>query len=190
VIKRPKLLLLFVGIGIVCLIPKEEYTFEFDGVNLQLRDCSRYRSWLWGFVIWERCSAPQEHPTAVRLRQLGALGPNRSEDERWLLMSGFKPGVRGWRGPGRDYVRALGATTFGTAVTLPAQEELAENLWIKWALADPPAVKHFWQELQSVELQRECGAYFLEAAKEYLENHGVNVGGANVEAHAHRAIEN
>src|SRR5436853_3657868 len=107
---RRKLLLVLgaVSVAVVCLFPVSESTFEFDGVNLRLRGCSRYRAWLVGVVLWERCSPPEDHPTAARLRELGVLSPVREEASRWLLIKGFTAGVRGWIGQGREYVRALG----------------------------------------------------------------------------------
>jgi hypothetical protein len=187
--RRLFLILGTVGLAIVFLFPKSEYTFEFDGVNLRLRDCTRYRSWLLGFVLWEQCSPPHDHPTAIRLRELEVLGPVREQDAQWLLIKGFTSGVRGWIGPGRDYVRAMGASSFGTPVTLPAEEDVSKNLWVKWAVKDPPAAKHFWQEMQATAIRTERGGYYLHAAKEYLEEQKLVVKGEELEAHARRAIE-
>jgi hypothetical protein len=189
--KRQKRFLILgaVVLAAVCLFPKWESTFEFDGVNLRLRDCSRCRSWLFGFVLWENCSPPHEHPTAVRLRELGVLGPVREQDSQWLLIKGFTSGVRGWVGGGREYVRTLGAAFYGTPVTLPADEDLSKNLWIEWAIKDPPAAKHFWQEVQAVAIRTKRGGSYLWAAKEYLEERKLVVVGSELEAHAKSATE-
>jgi hypothetical protein len=188
--KRRKLFLLLGAVAVVgCFFPKSEYTFEFDGVNLRLRDCSRYRSWLFGFVLWESCSPPVEHPTSARLRELGVLEPIREESSRWLLIKGFTPGVRGWIGPGREYVRALGAFSLGTPVTLPAKEDLSKNLWVEWAIKDPEAARHFWKEMQGVASRTYRGGYYLWVAREYLEEHKLAVVGSEVETHARHAIQ-
>src|SRR5262245_21973908 len=105
-----------VGLAVLCLVPKSEDTFEFDGANYRLRECSRARSWLFGFVLWERCSSPADHPTAVRLRELGVIPSVSEADSRWLLIKGFTWGARGWKGVGSSYVRVLAATSFGTPV--------------------------------------------------------------------------
>jgi hypothetical protein len=135
--------LVIADLSIACIVTVSEFTFEFDGVNLRLRECSRTRSWLFGFIIKEQCCEPQEHATASRLRELGILAPIVEEDSQWLLIRGHKPNVRGWIGPGRNYVRGLGAYSFGTAVTLPADEDLEKNIWIKWSVKDPKGAKHF-----------------------------------------------
>src|SRR5213082_1765112 len=93
--------------------------------------------WLFGFIIREQCSEPQEHATAARLRELGTLALIIEEACHWLLMMGRKPNVRGWIGPGRNYVRSLGAHSFGTPVTLPVGEDLGRNIWVMWAVKDP-----------------------------------------------------
>jgi hypothetical protein len=179
-----------VGFAIATFVPISESTFEFDGVNLRSRECFRNRSWLFHFVLSEQCSEPQDHAAALRLRELGVLGPILEKESHWLLIQGYKTGVRRWRGPGRDYVRNLGATTFGAAVVLPAEEDLSENIWVKWAVKDPKGATHFWQELQSVAMKQPgLGGAFLRAAEEYLQEHKLVVVATDLEAHARHAIE-
>src|SRR5262245_48144476 len=158
------------GVLVACVFPKSEETFEFDCVNLRLRECSRCRSRLLGFVLWENCSQPWEHPTAARLREIGMIPAVREEDSRWLLIKGFTTGVRGWIGAGREYVRGLGAASFGTPVTLPAQEDVSENIWVRWAVKHPKGSKQFWQAFLDLARQNLHGgyynAYFLRAARD------------------------
>ena len=106
--------------AVVALFPLRESTYEFDAVNLRLRACSRYRSGLTGIVLRERCKPARDYPTAARL-QIGVLPSVNERESRWVLIKGFKPGVRAWRGTGREYLRVLGAVTFGTPVPLPVQ---------------------------------------------------------------------
>lgn len=190
--KRIVVLTLLVAIAF-CLFPKSEETFEFDGVNLRLRECSRSRSRLLGFVFWEHCSQPWDHPTAVRLRELGMIPPVREEDSRWLLIKGFTTGVRGWMGAGREYVRGIGAASFGTPVTLPAQEEVSENTWVRWAVKDPEGSKQFWQSFLDLARQNLHGgyynAYFLRAAKDYLEERKLEITVPELQAHARQFVE-
>ena len=96
--KRRRLLVVLGAVVLAgaCLFPKSEYTFEFDAANLRLRECSRYRSWVFGFVLWERCSPPADHPTAARLREIGVLPPVAESESRWVLIKGFTSGERGW----------------------------------------------------------------------------------------------
>ena len=46
------LILATVGLAVLCLFSKSEVTFELDGANYRPRECSRSRSWLFGFVLW------------------------------------------------------------------------------------------------------------------------------------------
>jgi hypothetical protein len=191
--KRRRLLIVITGgLAAVCLLPKSEFTFEFDGVNLRLRECFRYRSWLFGFVLWERCGSPTDHPTAARLRELGVLPPMVEADSRWLLIKGFTSEVRGWKGAGSYFVRALGATTYGAPVTLPAAEDLSGNVWVRWAEKDRAAAIHFWAETRAIAVGEQGGrraAQYLLAAGELLEECKCEVPGAEVEAHARQAAE-
>lgn len=190
--RRLRAVIAVVGLASVCLFPKSESTFEFDAVNLRLRDCSRYRSWLFGFVLWERCRPPTDHPTAARLRELGVLPPVSEADSRWTLIKGFTSGVRGWKGAGSVFVRALGATSFGAPVTLPAAEDLSANVWVRWAEKDRAAASHFWSEARAVALGERGGwraAQYLLAAGGLLEDRQCDVPGAELEAHARQASE-
>lgn len=177
-----------IGLVVVCLFPKPESTIELDCVNLRIRECSRYRSWLLGFVLRETCTAPWEHPTAVRLRELGVLAPVRDEHAQWAMIKGFKVGVRGWYGAGHDYLYALGPVTMLTPAPWPANEDLSKNIWVEWAVKDPAAAKHFWQEVQAIAARTQDVSYYVSAAKGYLENHKLDVVGSELEAHARFAI--
>lgn len=191
--RRGLLLGTTLAVLVFCLFPKSEDTFEFDGVNLRLRECSRSRFRLFGIVLWERCSPPQDHPTAVRLRELGVLSPIAEADSQWLLIKGFTSGVRGWIGPGREYVRSLGAYSFGTPVILPLAEDLAQNVWIQWAIKTPAAAQQFWAAFQALVRQKRHGGYnaalYLRAAREYLEQKKLEVTVAELDAQAAQAID-
>jgi hypothetical protein len=192
--KRRRLIVIVgaIGLVVVCAFPKYEFTFEFDSVNLRLRDCARYRSWLLGFTLWQSCSPPDSHPTATRLRELGVLPEIDEQDSQWVLIKGFKSGVRGWKGRGSYILQALGATTFGTPVTLPAKEDVTQNVWVKWTVKDPEASAHFWKEVRALAFQDKIGwraEQYLLAAREYLEKHKENVVGAEVEEYARRASD-
>ena len=181
-----------VALATVCLVPKSESTFEFDGVNLRLRECSRSRSWLLGFVMWEKCGRPADHPTAVRLRELGVVPPVSEAESRWLLIKGFTSGERGYKGAGSSFVRAVGASSVGTPVTLPAADDLSGNVWVLWAEKDRVAATHFWSEARSLALRERGGwraAQYLLSAGELLEERKCDVLGAEVEAHARQAAE-
>lgn len=186
---RPWLLLLVMIAALaIVLFPRPEETYEFDGANYRLRACSRYCSFLLGFTIWERCSAARDHPTAVRLRELGVLPPVNEADTRWLLIKGFTWGVRGWIGPGREYLRVLGPTTFITPVPLPTAEDLSANVWVRWAEKDLSAAKHFWQLVRVLAVDQPRGDLratdYLRVAKLLLEERKHDVSGAEVEAYA------
>src|SRR2546428_7654050 len=84
-------------------------------------------------------------------------------------MRGFNPRVRGWRGEGRNYIRGLGETTFGAAVSLPADEDLDKNVWVRWAKQDPDGSKEFWRRLQTFAKNGKPGGYALEVGKMLLE---------------------
>lgn len=191
--KRSRLLLVLgaVGLAVGCLFPESEYALEFDSANLRLQNSTRYRSRLFGFVLWERYSLPEEHPTGARLRTLGVLPPIREEESRWILIKQFTSGGRrSSKGTGSYFLESLGATTFGTPVTLSAAESLDENIWVRWAVKDPTAAKHFWQEVRVVSAEAANdwkGVNYLLAAREYLEQHKLEVVGAEVEAHARQA---
>src|SRR5262245_36020266 len=170
-----------------------ESTFEFDCVNFRVRYCERTRTRLFDWVLSERCSEPEEHAVGQRLRELGVLEPVRPQAAEWILMSGFKPGVRGWRGPGRHFITALGEVSFGTAVTLPAEENLAENAWVKWASRDPIAAREFWEKFRTFAEERGkddgySQAWYLQAAKDYLEQNHFKVSAPELAAHAERAL--
>jgi hypothetical protein len=163
----------------VCLFPQSENTLEFDSVNLRLRECSRSRSRLLGFALSERCSPPSDHPTAARLRELGVVAPVSEGDARWVLIKGFKSGVRGWKGAGSEYLRALGPTSFGTPVPLPAGEDLSRNVWVRWATRDAAAAGQFWREVREQSLDPRDGdwkvARSLTAAAVLLEERDCQV---------------
>lgn len=185
--RRRSLFITTAVLMVLVLFPLHEYTFEFDEVNLRLRECSRYRSWVMGIVVWERCSPPADHPTATRLRELGVLPPVKEGEAKWVLNKGFTPGVRGWVGPGKWSVRALGVTSFGTPVTLPAKEDVAANPWVRWAAADPAGAAHFWREAREFIPSGKFALYLL-SARQYLDEHPGGVG-AEVEAAGRRAVE-
>lgn len=141
--------LLFIAV-IIWLVDREtfEQRYEFDLFNLRTRYCE-------SSLFRERCSEPIDHPTAKRLRELGVLPPVSEEDAQWELNSGFKHRklleiVRGWRGPGRDYIRALGPTTWLTPVPFPGEEDLSQNPWVRWALQEPDDVRAFWHEQREI----------------------------------------
>jgi hypothetical protein len=175
-----------VAAGVV-LYPRHESTYEFDGVNLRLRSCSRYRSWVLGVALFERAEGEADHPTAGRLRALGVLPKADEARARWVLIKGFKPGVSGWKGAGADYLRALGPTTWGTPVALPAGEDLSKNVWVRWAEADPKAAAEFWKTFQSAGVADYRHAQYLDLARTYLAGHEHPVAGADLQAFAERA---
>ena len=166
--QRRRLLLLLGPIVLVsvCLFPQSESTFEFDAANLRLRECSRSRSWMLGFAFSERCSPTSDHPTAARLRELGVIPAVIEADARWVLIKGFKPGVRGWKGAGSEYLRALGPTSFGTPVALPASEDVSSNVWIRWAAKDSAAASQFWGDVRKHVLGGRDGSW--EAARSLM----------------------
>jgi hypothetical protein len=187
--KRRRLLIFAaVSLATVCLFPKSEYTIELDGVNLRMRECSRYRSWLLGIQLWERCGVAWDHPTAARLRELGALAPVSEDDAHWVLVKGFTSGVRGWTGPGRHYVVALGASSFGTPVTLPAEENISQNVWIRLAEKDAEEARRFWLQFQSGRARTASGGAYLWTVREYLNEHGLEVKPAELDEHVRRAL--
>jgi hypothetical protein len=125
--------------------------------------------------IKEKCSEPEEHAVAGRLRDLGVFAPIREEDSRWEFMRGFKPGVRGWRGAAKEYIMELGAVTFGAAVTLPAHEDLEKNIWVQWAVRDPKAAKFFWSKFRAFVQKGGYGGMYLGIAKFYLNENKLKV---------------
>jgi hypothetical protein len=165
-----------------------EITWEFDCINLRVPYCERIK--LDEKLLREVCDDPAEHEVAKHLRKLGVLGPIRENEAKWTLMSGLKPGVRGWRGPGRRYVQELGNVSFGTPVTLPAQEDLDKNLWVKWARRDPEAAKKFWQFFQAGVKKKGVlfGEYCLFHAKEYLESHNLLVSFGDLEKNLSKTL--
>ena len=181
-----KFLVFLAGLGVlvffVFVLSDSEATYEFDIVNLRTRSCSRTHSLLFGILLRESCSAPKDHPTAVRLRELGVIGLVVEEESRWVLSRGFKAGVRGWQGPGGYYIWSLGATTFGSAVRLPAQEDMAQNLWIRWATKDMEGAKRFWKQLRDFAMQSDYSGMYLHRAKEYLEARKIEVDAERMEA--------
>jgi hypothetical protein len=82
----------------------------------------------------------------------------------------------------------LGATSFGTPVTLPADEDVSGNVWVRWAEKDAEAAKHFWQEVRALAISEQGGDWraveYLRAAVEFLMERGLNVTG---EAYARQA---
>ena len=154
---------------VVCLFPVQESTYEFDAVNFRLRVCERARAFAFGFVMWERCGPVADHPTAARLRELGVIGPVNEPATRWVLIKGRRPGVRGWHGEGKTYLRALGETSFGTPVPLPVNEQLAKNAWVRWAVHDPAAARRFWARAQLPPTEVWHHGGLLQAARMRLE---------------------
>ena len=152
-------------------LPVSEQTYEFDAGNFRLRYCERWRAWLFGTVLRERCGPPSDHPVAVRLRELGALENASETRTRWVLIKGRKPGVRGWSGEGKEYIRALGATSFGTPVPLPTDEGLNRNGWIRWASRDPRAVNRYWARVRSAPAGDYHVLRLAGHARGYLETH-------------------
>lgn len=137
-------------VAVVWFVDREtfEERYEFDLVNLRMRYCT-------ASLFRESCGEPVEHPTARRLRQLEVLPPVSEEDAQWELIKGFKHSkwliiVRGWHGPGRDYIRGLGASSWLTPVPLPVEEELSQNPWIRWVENDPAGVRQFWREQRQI----------------------------------------
>lgn len=173
-----------IGVALVCLCPVEESTYEFDAVNFRLRACKRARALAFGFVLWERCGPVADHPTAARLRELGVVGPVKKTRTRWVLIKGFKPGVRGWHGDGKRCLRALGETSFGTPVPLPANEQLDRNAWVRWALHDPAASRRFWARVQNAPADDWHYVVLLEAARGRLERNPFPADDAELETHA------
>jgi hypothetical protein len=190
--RRLVVILALAGVAAICLFPQSEQTFEFDAANLRLRDCSRYRSLILRFALWERCGPPKDHPTAIRLRELGMISAVRETEARWTLIKGFTFSVRGWKGAGSDFLRALGPTSFGTPVPLPTDEDLSQNVWVRWAEKDPQAAAHFWMEVRKIVLDQRDGGWraanFLLAARTFLEERDLQVSGAEVEARASQTI--
>ncbi|HEX3658259.1 MAG TPA: hypothetical protein VHV55_20895 [Pirellulales bacterium] len=187
--RKSLLVIAIVAVVGACFIPTSEYTFEFDGVNLRMRECVRTRSWLFGFLLSERCSPPQEHPTAVRLRELAVLAPVQDAESQWLLVKGFRSGWRGWKGDGALYVRYLGASTVATPVPFPAEETLSDNIWVKWALNDPKAAADFWSDFQTVAKTSRKGGYMLMAGDQYLKDHKLKVDGPELIKFCHSWIQ-
>lgn len=176
--------------GLALYLRYEEVTYEFDCLNLRLRYCERTRLSLFDVVLSEKCSTPKDHAVATKLRELGILEPVDERESRWELVAGFKPGVRGWRGNGRMCIRALGATTFGTAVTLPAEEDMATNVWVKWALQDADAARQFWHKRQLMVAQNcDASIFYLYLTKEYLEGHKGPVALRDLETQVTRSLQ-
>lgn len=173
-----------IGVAIVCFFPVQESTYEFDAVNFRLRACKRARAFAFGFVLWERCAPVADHPTAARLRELGAVGPLNEPATRWVLIKGSKPGVRGWHGEGKRYLRALGETSFGTPVPLPVNEHLDQNAWVRWAIHDPAASRRFWVRVQNAPADDWHYVLLLEAARERLESNSFPADELELEAAA------
>jgi hypothetical protein len=182
--------LLAATVAAVIVYPIRESTYEFDAVNLRSRACLRYRSALLGFVLRERCGGVTEHPTATRLRELGVLSPVNESAAHWVLIKGFKPGVSGWSGTGKEYLGYLGATTFGTPVPFAAKEDLERNVWVKWAVRDPGASKRFWSNFQATDARMYRGSTYLYLAWTYLREHDASVDAAALEAYAAQARAN
>ena len=138
-------------------------------------------------MLWEQCS-PIDHPTADCVHSV--IPPVSEADSRWRL-SGFTSGVRGWKGARGYYVRALGAASFGTPVTLPAAEDSSGNVWVRWAEQDLAAAKHFWHEARKIAVNRGDwrASDYLRAAREFLEERKLDVSGVEVEAHARQVAE-
>ncbi|REK18346.1 MAG: hypothetical protein DWQ37_04320 [Planctomycetota bacterium] len=167
----------YTALGVACVAAAASYLgrataeqrYEFDIVNLRLRYCE-------GNIYSERCSKPVDHPTAERLRELGILGPVSEEQARWELTKGFKSGVRGWSGAGRDYVKGLGASTRLTPVPFPAEEDVSKNLWVRWAVASPEDAKEFWRRQQALaHADPWLSGMRVRRAQDYLEWHDANI---------------
>ena len=171
-------------LAVICLFPVSESTYEFDGFNLRTRSCRRTRCWLPGWVVRERCSPPADHSTAVRLRGLGVLTPVSERDANWVLIKGFKPGVRGWSGPGREFLQVLGPTTFGTPVAFPATQDVSKNSWVRWAVEDPQTATQFWSHYQAEVAHDWRGSRYLYASQFYLGEHGFRVSLRELESFA------
>jgi hypothetical protein len=179
-----------VGLAVVVLFPKAETTFEFDAVNLRDRVCKRQRSWLLDFVFYDRFDPPRDHPTAVRLRELGVLPAVREQEARWVLIKGFTSGVKGWKGNGRHYLDALGATTFGTPVPGWADENLSANPWVRWAVKDKVEATAFWPEFQTYAVKRpDFGGLYLMGARDCLANNDFRVSAPEVNERARLSID-
>jgi len=192
--KRRLKVALLCPLGVVAAIffPRDEYTFEFDTANLRVRECSRTRSWLFGFVMRERCGPAADLPVAVRLRELGVLPPVNEAEARWVLNKGFTAGVRGWKGVGWTYVIALGPA-LGAPVTLPVAGDPSGSVWVRWAERDPAAATRFWGWVREVGAggpggDRQAAEYLL-AAGQLLARRRCEVTGAEVEAHARRVVD-
>ena len=185
---RAWIILLVACTGIVCLWPINERRYEFDEVNLRLRYRSVTRSWLLPIVYNDRSSAPAEHATASRLREKHVLSPVNDEESRWVLIKGFRPGIRGWIGPGRLYVRVLGESSFGTPVTLPVPEDLSKNVWIRWADNQPEVATRFWRRFQRIARETPVGGKLLIAVKEHLEQRRHSVVAGDFEAGVERFV--
>lgn len=177
-----------VAVVVVCLFPVEESTHEFDAVNFRLRACKRARAFSFGFVMWERCGPVAHHPTAARLRELGVIGPVNEPASRWVLIKGRRPGVRGWHGEGKTYLRALGETSLGTPVPLPVSEQLATNAWVRWAIHDPAAARRFWARAQRAPADDWLAVALLGAARMRLERRPFPVDDRELEADARSAL--
>jgi hypothetical protein len=184
------LVVLVGGVVLLSRIGVSEVTFEFDTVNFRDRECQRDRSKWFGFVLREKCFKAEEHAVARRLRELGVLEPIHEEDSRWELMAGFKPGVRGWRGEGKYFIRELGEVTFGTAVTFPAKEDLEKNIWVHWAQQDPKIAKQFWANLQSFVRKGGYGSLYLRIAKTYLKENKFKIDLPAMEAFIEKEMRN
>lgn len=159
-----------------------ERRWEFDTLNFRTRYCEAN-------LFHERCGQPVNHATGLRLRELGVLPPISDMGAKWELIKGFKLGVRGWRGYGQDYVSRLGATTWLTPVSLPADESLAENIWVRWAMNNPDDARKFWQmQRWLAPTQSSLAAYRLWYAMRYLNDHDTRASYDEVESEIRRSL--
>jgi hypothetical protein len=190
--RRSRTLALYIALLVPAaagLFPLTERTYEFDAGNFRLRYCERGRAWLFGVVVWERCEPPMDHPTAVRLRQLGGMDAPDEARARWVLIKGFRPGVRGWHGDGKEFLRGLGPTSFGTPVPLPVNEELAQNGWVRWAAHDPAASRRFWRRVQTARDRGHPLRFVAIHGRQYLETHPMPADEAELEELVVRDLE-
>lgn len=159
-----------------------ESRHEFDMVNLRTRFCK-------GNIYHERCSEPVEHAVGIRLRELGVLPPVSESEAHWDLIKGFKPGVRGWKGNGGDYLRRLGESTRLTPVPLPAAEDVSDNIWVRWATNNADDSRRFWDVQRSLVRSRPSFAvHQLLVASRYLEAHEARATFAEIDAEIRRAL--
>jgi hypothetical protein len=182
------IILLVACTSIVCLWPITERRFELDEVNLQLRYRSVTRSRLVPVVYHDRSSEPTEHATARRLRAMSVLPPVIQEQSRWVLIKGFRLGIRGWIGPGRLYIRVLGESSFGTPVTLPVPEDLSQNVWVRWAENQPEVAVQFWRRFQCIAQETPLGGELLIAVRAHIEDRRLSVEVSDFESRIERFV--